>query len=198
MPFKQDGSREYRSFSVAPVADGAEGRPYMVEGYATTYGEPYEVYDHMEVISRDALAGSDMSDVIFQMNHEGAPLARLSNGSLELGSDDHGLLVRASLGGSAAGRELYEAISNGLVTRMSWGFSVSPDGCEYDRDTDTVTITRVAKVYDVSAVSIPANDGTEIHARSHPDGVIEAARRESLRRADAERRRRLAAALRIR
>lgn len=200
MPYKLDGSREYRSFAVpmAPV-QGPEKHPYMVEGYATTFDEPYEMYGGWsERISSSALAGADMSDVIFQLNHEGAPMARLSNDSMSLEINGHGLLVRAFLGGSQPGRDLFEAITNGLVTQMSWGFSIADDGVDEDYQTRTSTITRVKKVFDVSAVSIPANPGTEIHARSYLDGVIEAARRESSRRADVERRRRAAAALRIR
>ena len=183
---------------MAPVSD-SEKPPYEVEGYATTFEDSYEMYGGWtERIARNALDGADMGDVIFQLNHEGAPMARLSNQSMWLDVDEHGLHVRAFLGGSQPGRDLYEAITNGLVTRMSWGFSIADDGVDEDYQTRTSTITRVKKVFDVSAVSIPANPGTEIHARSYLDGVIEAARRESSRRADVERRRRAAAALRIR
>lgn len=162
--------REYRSFAVDPVAEDG----YMVEGYATTFGEPYEFgCSAFEVISPDALDGADMSDVIFQLNHEGPVLARLRNGSMELRRDLHGLYVRADLGGSQAGRDLHEAIKSGLIDRMSWGFSVPDDGWEWDGESRTSTVVKVDKVYDVSAVSIPANEGTEIHARSYLDGVID-------------------------
>ncbi|MFQ9555815.1 MAG: HK97 family phage prohead protease [Oscillospiraceae bacterium] len=59
---------------------------------------------------------------------------------------------------------MFEEIKNGLVTKMSWAFRVSEDS--YDRDTRTRTILKIAKVYDVSAVSIPANADTDISARS--------------------------------
>lgn len=59
---------------------------------------------------------------------------------------------------------------------MSWAFTVADE--EYDRKTKTRTITRIKKIYDVSAVSIPANDGTEISARSFLDGVIEREKQE--------------------
>lgn len=199
MPYKTDGSREYRSFTMAVADTSDENNAYTVEGYATTYDEPYEMYEGWyEQVRSDAMYGADMSDVIFQLNHEGSPLARLSNGSLSLASDEHGLKCRAYLGGSQAGRDLYEAIQNGLVNKMSWGFSLADDGVEEDTNRKLVTITRVKKVYDVSAVALPANDGTEIHARSYLDGVIEAAQRESLRRTEQDKRNRLAAALRIR
>ena len=75
---------------------------------------------------------------------------------------------------------MYEEIATGLVTRMSWGFTVAEDS--YDRTTHTRTILKIRKVYDVSAVSIPANPDTVISARSWLDGVIEAARMEDVAR----------------
>lgn len=201
MPYKP-GEREYRCFASsfqAPAPEqGADGTDYMVEGYATTFGSPYDFGPEgwRESVDARALDGADMSDVIFQMNHEGSPLARLRNHSLELIRDAHGLLVRARLGGSQAGRELYEAIKNGLIDRMSWGFTVEDGGFEIDPATRTSTITRVKKVFDVSAVTFPANELTEIHARSYLDGAIEAERLEQSLR-DRELRQRAALKLRL-
>lgn len=198
MPYMPD-KREYRNFTVdafKPAEQEGEERSYIVEGYATTFDAPYDfVCDMKECISSRALDGADMTDVIFQFDHEGTPLARIRNNTLAITPDDHGLFVRADLGGSENGRQLYEAISNGLVDRMSWGFTINEGGWEYDPKTRTSTITKVDKVYDVSAVSLPANEDTEIKARSYLDGVIEAEQRESLQRskdAELERRKRLA------
>lgn len=205
MPYKP-GERQYRSWcgpAVLVKAEKADDRAgYVVEGYATTFDAPYELYRDVdgqpvyERIDPHALDGADMTDVIFQLNHEGAPLARLRNSSLELERDEHGLMVRASLGGSANGRELYEAVSNGLIDRMSWGFTIADDGWQWDEATRTSTITKVGKVYDVSAVSMPADEDTEIHARSYLDGAIEAGRQELSSR-DSERRARIALALAV-
>lgn len=181
MPVR-DG-REYRSFGAFSALEEPKG--YIVEGYATTFDAPYDMGGdgYRECISSRALDSADMSDVIFQMNHAGTPLARLRNGSMSVERDQHGLLVRADLGGCEDGRRLYEAIKNGLVDRMSWAFRVADDGWTYDEATRTATIERISKVYDVSAVSLPANEDTEIHARSYLDGVIEAEQqRESLQR----------------
>lgn len=181
MPYCEN--REYRTFQMSAVEPDGGEPAYIVEGYATTFGEPYKFgLASYERIDRGALDGADMSDVIFQLNHEGIVMARLRNGSMSLEVDAHGIFVRADLGGCQAGRDLYEAIKSGLIDRMSWGFAVGDDGWEWDGETKTSTITRVLKVYDVSAVSIPANEGTEIHARSYLDGVIEQARGESARR----------------
>ena len=140
---------------------------YYVEGFATTFNSPYELYEwdgvkYYEMIARDALVGADMSDVIFQYNHAGKVLARLSNSTLGLEAVDHGLLTFAD------------------ITKMSWAFTVKEDS--YDRDTHTRTILKIKKVYDVSAVSIPANADTDISARSYFDGVIEREQKERLQR----------------
>lgn len=187
--------REYRSFELAV---GAEKEKGIVEGYATTFGDAYDMGGgYYERIDPHALDGADMSDVIFQLNHEGPVLARLRNKTLSLECDPHGLKVRADLNGSQPGRELLESIQNGLIDRMSWGFTVADDGWQYDPDTRTSTISKVEKVFDVSAVSIPANDGTEIHARSYLDGVIESERKEIAQRKEKQERERILASLAI-
>jgi len=135
---------------------------------------------YFEEIDRHALDGADLSDVIMQYDHQGKVLARLSNGTLGIEPDDNGLFIYADLSKSAAAKELYEEIKNGLVTKMSWAFTVAEDS--YDRETRTRRILRIKKVYDVSAVSIPANGDTDISARSWLDGVIEAERQELLER----------------
>jgi HK97 family phage prohead protease len=191
MPAKPN-ERQYRILSspLAPAAgDGDKKRfdtEFYVEGYASTFNDPYVLFEdwdgneYREIISPDAFKDADMSDVLMQYDHEGKVLARMSNGTLVVEPDAHGLFVAADLSGSQAARDLYEEISNGLVTRMSWAFSVGAD--EYDRDSKTTTITRVKKVYDVSAVSLPADPNTEISARNLLNGVIEQSRKELARR----------------
>lgn len=175
MPIK-DG-REYRNIAIENFS--AVDDSYIVEGYATTFDIPYDFMPgYQECIRKSALEGADMSDVIFQFDHNGMVMARLRNNTLSLFLDDHGLKVSADLKGSQQGRELYEAIKNGLVDRMSWAFRVAEDGWEFDKENRISYITKVEKVYDVSAVSIPANDDTEINARSYLDGVIEEMERE--------------------
>ena len=163
---------------------------YIVEGYATTYDDPYTLFEYdgiayKETVSRDALAGADMSDVIFLYNHEGMVYARQSNGTLELTSDERGLHVRADLGSTEASRQMFESIRAGLVTQMSWAFTIADE--DYDEETHTRSIKSVRKIYDVSAVSIPANPNTDIaeSARRSLDGVIKA--EEEKRRSERER-----------
>lgn len=187
MPLKLK-EREYRAVVQPlrlPEAEKRIDSDYYVEGHATTFNKPYLLYEYdgvkyYEEIDRHALDDADLSDVIMQYDHQGKVLARLSNGTLGLEPTEKGLFIYADLSKSQAAKELYEEIKNGLVTKMSWAFTVAED--EYDRETRTRTITKIKKVYDVSAVSIPANGDTEISARSWLDGVIEAEKREALER----------------
>ena len=159
---------------------------HYVEGYAATFDKPYLMWEwddgvkYYEVIDRNAIAGADLSDVIMQYDHEGKVLARKTNKTLGLEADANGLFVYADLSKSRAAQELHEEISARLITKMSWAFRVSEDA--YNKDTHTRTILKIKKVYDVSAVSYPANCDTEIAARSWLNGVIEAERREALAR----------------
>lgn len=177
--------REYRTMAVTLPNE----EEYIVEGYATTFDDPYVLFsdgdrDFSEVVDRHALDGTDTSDVIFQYDHSGMVYARTKNDTLQLSTDEHGLKIRADLGSTEASRQMYEAISAGLVDQMSFAFVV--DGEDYDKNTRTRTIKHIKKLYDVSAVSIPANPGTEISARSAFEGYIEAERLEEL---EAEKRR---------
>lgn len=175
--------RQYRAI-VEVRALGDEAGSKVVEGYATTFNQPYELwrdgpdYVFMEQVDRNAFDETDMSDVIMQYDHEGRVFARTGNGTLELEADDHGLHIRADLGGTEIGRQLYEEIKGGYTDKMSFGFTVDKDErlIQEDNESGTVTvlrtITRIGKLYDVSAVSLPANNATEISARSWCDGVI--------------------------
>lgn len=179
MPIR--ANREYRAASVMAPAENNE---YIVEGYASTF-KPYVLYsyegvDYWEKIDRHAFDEADIRDCIMQYDHEGRVYARQSNGTLEISIDDHGLKIRADLSKTEGSRELYEEIKAGLIKEMSFAFTISEDA--YDRDTHTRTILKIKKVYDVSAVSIPANPDTDISARSYFEGVIEAEKQELLER----------------
>lgn len=196
MPAKPH-ERQYRSLltPLAPVSTGAEKRfdtDYYVEGYASTFNDPYKLYEfggveYWEVIDPDAFRDADMSDVIFQFNHDGRVYARQSNGTLVVEPQLHGLFVAADLGSTSSSRGMYEDIETGLVTKMSWGFMPDWDSIEDEYDEErgvlTSTIHRVRRVYDVSCVSLPADPNTEISARSYLDGVIKRIEAERLQSA---------------
>lgn len=157
-------------FQMNPVTENKRiDTRYYVEGYATTF-EPYVLYrdyagnDVYELIERSSLDNADMSDIIFQFDHGGMVYARTSNGSLIVEVDEHGLFVAADLGRTEAAKRLYDSIQAGMVTQMSWRYMVDEES--YDRDKKMWTTRKVSKIYDVSAVSIPANDQTSIEARA--------------------------------
>lgn len=181
--------REYRDFTLT-VEEKESDDKMMVRGYASTFNEPYTLYsdDNYEVreqVDPHAFDSADMSDVIFQYNHEGRVFARMSNNTLSVIPDDIGLAITADLGGTEIGRGLYEEIKGGYTTKMSFGFRVKSDAWEETKDgtklIETRTIKEIEKVYDVSAVSIPANDGTSITVRNLADGVIEKVKAERLK-----------------
>ena len=196
MPVKEN--REYRNMRIQTraLAEGEEDKK-IVTGYASTFDEPYYLYgwdgvEIYEVVDRGAFDNTDMSDVIMQYDHEGRVFARTRNNTLIVGADEHGLKIEADLGGTEIGRELYEEISGGYTDRMSFGFTVDGETEEREKlDSGVVRYTRhitsVLKLYDVSAVSLPANDGTTIEADATTrsidnltDGVIERVQAERL------------------
>lgn len=184
--------REYRSMELTaiPIEEGAEPS-YLVEGYASTF-DPYVLLtvdgvDYSERIEPTAFDEADLSDVVFRVDHEGRVYARSSAGTVELWHDEHGLGQRTDLSKTAAARELFADIEAGNYPKMSFAFTVAED--HFDRETHTRVIDRIAKVFDVSPVSFPANPNTDlsVSTRSYFDGVIEAERAERLAREERER-----------
>lgn len=193
MPQKTS-EREYRRCAEFRTLEDGD---CTVEGYATTFDQPYLLYDAggyavYETIDKRAFDDCDMSDVIMQYDHAGHVYARNKNSTLRLNPDDIGLKVTAELGGTSAGRQLYEEIKGGYTDKMSFCFG----GVDVKRDTEmrdgktivTRRILKIKKLYDVSAVSIPANDMTTISARKLCDGVIAELEAERLSALDIARR----------
>lgn len=183
MPYRPE-SRQYRDFSVSGVSTVARDEQesnepsFVVRGHYTVFDSEYPLFDDFyESIDPRALDETDMSDVIFQVDHEGTPIARLRNKTMRLGIDEVGGWVEADLSGSQRGREIYESIQNGLIDRMSFGFTIAEDGFEWVEDDNGAIhsrITKIAKLWDTSCVTWPANDSTDISARSYVDAAIEA------------------------
>lgn len=168
----KSNQREYRTMAVMTAVRAAEeatAEPsYIVEGYATTFNDPYllrerDGFSQYEQIDRNAFDGCDMTDVIFQFDHAGRVFARTRNNTLRTELDDHGLKVIADLSKTTSSRSMWEDINAGLIDRMSFCFTVADH--EWNDRTSTDTITKIGKLYDVSAVSIPANPGTDISAK---------------------------------
>ena len=189
-----NNEREFRSFAQIVRRDAddlEENKQYIVEGYASTF-EPYTLWtteDGVEIkeqIEPDAFAETDFSDVVFRIDHEGPVFARTSNGLVSLDVDEHGLKTRIDLSKTEKARGIFEDIEAGMYPQMSFAFTVEREA--WDRGTHTRHVEKIGKLYDVSAVSFPANPGTEIGVslRDRINGEIEA---ETAERLEAERQR---------
>ena len=183
--------REYRNMTFQVMQDGDEPS-FLVEGYASTF-EPYKLIeidgeDYNERIDERAFENADMSDVVFRVDHEGPVYARASAGTVTLSIDEHGLKQVSDLSKTQRARDLFEDIQAGNYPQMSFAFTVDSD--HYDAETRTRVIDSISKVYDVSAVTWPANPTTELHARDYFEGVIEAEKAAEAERLAAEEERR--------
>lgn len=195
---KINEGRQYRDIDLSKIELRAADSEMRVEGYATTFNQPYELfrmdnYIVREQIDAHAYDDCDLSDVIMQYNHEGRVFARVSNGTLTVTPNEAGLFMTARLDGTELGRQVWEEINGGYTNKMSQGFTVAEDDRSEvtDYETGLVTITRtilkVSKLFDVSAVSLPANPGTSISARAYSEGVIAEVKKELLARIERER-----------
>ena len=176
--------REYREMELR-IAE-TEEKTYKVEGYAATF-EPYVLFEedgikYSERIEPNAFDDADMTDVVFRIDHEGPVYARTSAGTVELWTDDHGLGQKTDLGKTQRSRDIFEEIEAGNYPKMSFAFTVAED--HFDRATHTRIIDRIAKVFDASPVSFPANPTTElsVSTRDYFNGVIEVEKAERLER----------------
>ena len=145
-----------------------------IKGYAAVFNSP-ETYDYTEVIAPTAFDDADMSDVVLRYNHNDnfMVLARTRNKSLNLEVDEKGLKIDATLQDDITEhRDIFNAIKSGLIDKQSFAFVVDEDN--YDYDTDTRTITKIGKVFDVSVVDQPFYNDTDVSvARSESNEFLE-------------------------
>lgn len=157
-----------------------EAEDMKIKGYAVVFNSP-ETYSYTEVIDEHALDEADMSDVVLRYNHEDTfmVLARTRNKSLNLNVDEKGLFMEAQLQNDITQhRDIYNAIKSGLIDKQSFAFTVDEDS--YDYDTDTRTITKIGKLFDVSVVDQPFYNATDVSLASQNDEFL--TRREELRK----------------
>lgn len=189
---------QFRDFRLTKIESrkNEEGKEELVvEGIPATFEQETVIYkgkyyEDREKIASDAFTSCDMTDVIFNYNHSGRVYARTRNKSLEVWVENDGLHMRATLMPEDGGhQELYRDIQSGLIDRMSFAFHVEESKWEYTEIGDDYTIytriiAKIDKLYDVSAVDIPAYDTTSISARSAFDAERERREAESLRAAE--------------
>lgn len=173
--------KEHRLMEIRAVSDSPNDE-MIVEGRAIVYDSPTLMLEidgvkYYETIARGALEGADLRDVPFKYNHSDnvMVMARTRNKTLELIPDEQGLFIRARLANTTAGRDLYELIKRGDVDKMSFAFTVSEE--TYNKDTRTRIINKFKRIWDVSAVDIPAYQDTSISARSFFEAEAEKERK---------------------
>ena len=164
-----------------------EGVPCVFDTETILYKGKY--WEFREKIDKDAFKKADMTDVIFNYNHGGRVYARTRNNSLEVKPQKDGLHMKATLKKEDRGHEeLYGDIQSGLIDKMSFAFTVKESRTEEVERSDEPnleirTITKIDKLYDVSAVDIPAYDTTSISARKAFNAESKEREAESLRNA---------------
>lgn len=146
----------------------------IIEGYAIVYDSETDLGYFREIIQSGALEKTNLKDVRFLVNHntDMIPLARSrnnnDNSTMQLTVDAKGLFVRIKLDieNNSDARNLYSALERGDITGMSFMFTIRSEKWE-DEDTDSPkrTITDIEQVFEVSAVTFPAYEDTEINAR---------------------------------
>ena len=165
---------EQRSFSFEIRAEETE-KGNIITGRPIVYDSKTDLGFFDEIIERGALENTDLTDVRFLVNHDISkiPLARSrrnnGNSTMHLTVDDDGMGIRVTLDteNNSEARALYSAVQRGDITGMSFMFGI--DGEEWenlDSDHPTRHITDISTVIEVSAVTFPAYDSTEISARS--------------------------------
>jgi HK97 family phage prohead protease len=168
------GSRESRAFSMPDLTADEQGK--TLEGHAAVFGQVTNICGCFnETIARTAFDNTDFTNVLFDVNHDlsSLPLAHsrnnTANSTLQLSVDNQGLAIRALLDidNNPDAKALWSAVQRGDMSGMSFIFFVrNEEWSGEDTDMPTRTITDISKVIEVSAVSMPAYDGTDINARS--------------------------------
>lgn len=168
--------REYRAFGFT----ASDGEDMIIEGYAAVFNEPsFRMVDprlgqFTEIITETAFDKTDMSNVVLVFNHDGKPLARTKNGTLDLTVDQRGLKIRADLSGTQYGQDTFAEIKKDYMDKMSFAFKTrKPEGERYEKRSRTRYVTDIEKVFDVSLVTMPAYEQTEVYARSYFEAEAE-------------------------
>ena len=173
--------KEIRKLDLQFRAEETEDKKMEIKGYAVVFNSP-ETYGYTEVIDKHALDETDMSDVVLRYNHNDSfiVLARTRNGSLKLNTDETGLMMNANLQDDITDhKNIFNAIKSELIDKQSFAFSVEEDS--YDYDTDTRTILKIGKLFDVSVVDQPFYNATDVSvARNQNDEFME--KRKQLRK----------------
>lgn len=164
--------KEIRTAEIRATAPTAEGATSLViEGVAIVFDTPTVITDrngsYTEIIKRGALDKAELTDSRLLYNHDltRVPLAKTPK-TMSFNITNVGLEFRAELPNTEQAREVYEAVKREDLAGCSFGFTVPENGQSYDPKTNTRTITKIDKVYEVSITPFPAYPTTSVEARS--------------------------------
>ena len=187
-------NKEIRAFMFEVRAEQNEDHGHFLSGTPIVYNERTNLGWYDEIIDRGALDEADLRDVRFLVNHntDMIPLARSrnnnANSTMQLEVTDGGMNIRVDLDveNNTEAKNLYSAVERGDLDGMSFMFTVDADAWDdLESEHPTRHITRLGKVFEVSAVTFPAYEATTISARGLDDALDSA--RLSLESAKAER-----------
>ena len=178
---KNEFEKRTYSFEIRAETDNNES---IITGRPIVFSSRTDLINFDEIIDKGALDNADLSDVRFLVNHDVSkiPLARSKQGqnsTMNLTVDEKGLKISVKLDtdNNSDARALYSAVKRGDISGMSFMFSINGVKWEnLDSDKPVRHITDIGKVVEVSAVTFPAYEDTEINARSRQ--ILEDARSE--------------------
>ena len=180
--------KEIRKLDLQFRAEDTDDGKMEIKGYAAVFNSP-ETYGYTEILAPTAFDGADMSDVVLRYNHNDSfmVLARTRNKSLNLEVDGRGLYMKANLQDDITEhRDIFNAIKSQLIDKQSFAFTVEEDN--YDYDTDTRTITKIGKLFDVSVVDQPFYNATDVSVARDINNTEFLSKRAELRKEHEEKR----------
>lgn len=167
-------TKEIRAFKFEVRAEQNEEHGHFLSGRPVVYESRTNLGWYDEIIERGALDGADLKDIRFLINHntDMIPLARSrnnnANSTMELSTDYEGMGIRVDLDteNNVEAKSLYSAVGRGDLDGMSFMFTVDADKWDdIESDHPTRTITKIGKIFEVSAVTFPAYEQTSITTR---------------------------------
>ena len=175
-------NKEIRSidFEIRAEESEREGRAGRLTGTPIVFNQVTDLGWIREMIEPGALDNADLKDVRFLIGHDTTmiPLARSrnnnENSTMQLSVSEKGMDIRVDLDieGNPRAKELYSAVKRGDLSGMSFMFTVDKDSWEdLDSDQPLRRITSISKVFEVSAVTFPAYEGTSIEAASDGEAL---------------------------
>lgn len=171
---QNDKPLERRSYNFEIRAEETE-RGNIITGRPIVYNSRTDLGWYDEIIEPGALNNTDLTDVRFLVNHDTSkiPLARSrrnnGNSTMQLTVDNDGMTIRVILDteNNSDARALYSAVQRGDISGMSFMFNINDEEWEnLDSDHPTRHIREISVVVEVSAVTFPAYEATDINARS--------------------------------